>query len=70
MHLKLCTGVALLEYLISEILLNSFSNSLNSFLSVDYTTGYCGQCKSRSDCTGCAVWSLIYTVHIFSIDCN
>ena len=27
---------------------------------------FCRQCRSRSDCT-CAVWSLIYTVHIINI---
>ena len=26
---------------------------------------FCGQCRSWSDCTECAVWSLIYSVHLF-----
>ena len=29
---------------------------------------FSGQCRSRSDCREPAVWSLIYTVHIFNLD--
>ena len=36
----------------------------------DDTRSFCGQCRSRSDCTECAVWYLIYTVHVFILDYN
>ena len=41
-----------------------------SFLTDDDTRSFCEQCRLRSDCTECAVWSLIYTVHIFLLDNN
>ena len=41
-----------------------------SFLTIDDTRSFCGQSRSRSDCTECAVWSLIYTVHCFILDYN
>ena len=41
---------------------------INSFLTDDHTRSFCGQCWSRSDCTFCAVGSLINTVHIFILD--
>ena len=44
-------------------------NAVNSFLPDD-TRSFCGQCRSRSDCTEHAVWSFIYTVHIFILDYN
>ena len=51
---------------------------IDSFLTGDGTGSICGQCWSRSDHTEHAVWSLIYTVHIFilgygwtfSLSCN
>ena len=39
-------------------------NAGNSFPTDDNTSGFCGQCRSRS------VWSLIYTVQIFILDYN
>ena len=36
----------------------------------DNTRGFCGQCRSRSDCTECTVWSLIYAVHNFILYYN
>ena len=44
--------------------------NLNSFLTVDNIRSFYGLCRSRSDCTECAVWYLIYTVHIFILDYN
>ena len=38
---------------------------INYFLTDDNTRGFCGQCRSRSDCAEWAVLSLIYDVHIF-----
>ena len=43
---------------------------INSFLTNDDSRSFCGQCRSRSDCTEHAVLSLIYTDHIFIIDYN
>ena len=45
---------------------------INSSLADDDHTrrSVCGRCRSRSDCTFCAVWSQIYTVHVFILDCN
>ena len=43
---------------------------INLSLTVDNSRGFCRQCRSRSDCTECAVWSLIYTIHIFILDYN
>ena len=41
------------------------------FLTVNDTRpGFCEQCRSRSDCTERAVWSLIYAVHIFILVYN
>ena len=37
----------------------------NSFLTDDNRRSFYGQCSSRSDYREHAVWSLIYTVHIF-----
>ena len=34
---------------------------INSFLAGNDTRSFCGQCRSRSDCTECAVWFMIYT---------
>ena len=42
----------------------------NSSLTDDDTKSFCGQRRSRSDGTELAVWSLIYTVHIFILDYN
>ena len=39
--------------------------SCNSFLTDDDTQSFCWHCRSRSDCTECAIWSVINTVHIF-----
>ena len=41
-----------------------------SFHTDDDTRYSCGQWRSRSDCTECAVWYLTYTVHIFILDYN
>ena len=43
---------------------------VNCFFTVDDTRSFSGQFRSRSDFTECAVWSLIYTVHIFNLDFN
>ena len=43
---------------------------INYFLTDDDTRSFCGQCRSRFDCTECAVGSLIYIVHIFILDFN
>ena len=43
---------------------------VNYILSDDDTRWFCGQCRSRSECIECAVWSLIYNVHIFILDYN
>ena len=45
-------------------------DNVNSFLTDDDTGSFCWQCRSRSDCTECAVWSLIYTVRIFILYYN
>ena len=42
----------------------------NFSLTDDDTRSCCRQCRSRSDCTECSVWSLIYTVHICILDFN
>ena len=43
---------------------------VNYILSDDDTRWFRGQCRSRSECIECAVWSLIYNVHIFILDYN
>ena len=44
--------------------------TFNCFFIDNDTRSFCRQCRSRSDCTFCAVWSLICTVRIFSLDYN
>ena len=48
-----------------EVWMIPYNFGLDSFLTDDATRSFCGQCRSRSDCTEREVWSLIYTVHIF-----
>ena len=43
---------------------------INSFLTDDDSRRFCGWCKSRPDGRKCALWSLIYSVHIFILDYN
>ena len=45
-----------------------YAGAVNTFLTVGDTRNFWGQCRSILDCTECAVWSLIYTVHIFILD--
>ena len=51
--------------------LRVFSYTQTLYLQLtDDKTSFSRQCRLRSDCTECTVWSLIHTVHIFVVDYN
>ena len=43
---------------------------IKSFLTVDDTRNFWWRYRSRSDCTVCTVWSLIYNVQFFKLNFN
>ena len=44
--------------------------TVNSYVLMTTQEAFVDSVDQRSDCTECAAWSLIYTVHIFILDCS